>query len=387
MLFEPPRIVNIKEVLPVIKDNPAFVVKEKTFYTVIDYMYMSDKMFHDPIERECRGLKFCNTTGKILARPYHKFHNLGEREAFMPSRVDLRQPHSVLEKLDGSMVHTCATKLGIYLMTRMGHTEVAKEAEKFLEANSIKFSRLFNSLSVDDYTYIFEYIGPNNKIVIDYAKEELVLTAIRHNVNGTYIFHDELQAIGILNDVPVVGKAIDPEFEGKLTVEQLHESTKLASGAEGVVVRFDTGEMIKIKADEYCRRHKSKELASSFKGIVELIMTNKLDDILPQLDEPHLTKVKNYNEDLLGQIEYIAKNISQYVNERAKLEQKDFALGVQSHYPKVFHSLAFTMRKGDNPIDAVKKHILSHVSTNVKLESLFSAMSLPIWTYSFFGEE
>lgn len=387
MLFDPPRIENIKEVLPVVKDNPAFVVKDKGWYTVIDYMYMSDKLFHDPIERECRGIKFCSKTGKVLARPYHKFHNLGEREAFAAARVDLRQPHSVLEKLDGSMVHTCASSLGIYLMTRMGHTEVAQQAEKFLEANSIKFSRLFNTLSVDDYTYIFEYIGPNNKIVLDYEKEELVLTGIRHNVNGTYIFHDELQAIGMLHDVPVVGKCIDVEFEGKLSIEELDESVKLASGAEGVVVRFDTGEMIKIKADEYCRRHKSKELASSFKGLVELILTNKLDDILPQLQDPQLTKVKEYNKELLDNIEYVAKNISQYVNDRTLAEQKNFALGVQMHYPKVYHPLAFTMRKGDNPVDTVKSHILKHVSTNAKLEDLFSAMSFPIWTYTFFGDE
>jgi hypothetical protein len=88
---------------------------------------MTDKLFHnEPIERECRGIKFCSKTGRVLARPYHKFHNLNER---VPNIVRLTLTYgshmSILDKLDGSMVHTCASGIGIYLMTRMGITEVA----------------------------------------------------------------------------------------------------------------------------------------------------------------------------------------------------------------------------------------------------------------------
>lgn len=388
MLFEPPKIEHIKDVLPFIEGKDGFLVKDKGFYTVIDYVYMSDKMFRNPIERECRGLKFCSKTGRILARPYHKFHNLGERETFMPEMVNLKQPHAVLEKLDGSMVHTCATSLGIYLMTRMGHTPVAQQAEKFMEANQIKFSNLFNTLSVDDYTYIFEYIGPNNKIVLDYEKEELVLTAVRHNVNGTYLFHEELQALGIPLQIPVVGKAVDSEFEGKLSINQLNDTVKCASGSEGVVVRFDTGEMVKIKAEEYVRRHQSKELASSFKGLVGLIVNNDLDDVLPQLEEPQLSKVKEYAESLEEKINLATTQVKFVIKTCADLDQKRFALYVQEHFPtKAFQSILFQARKGDDTRDCVKACIERNCKTNAALTELFESWEWPVWNYSFFGEE
>jgi RNA ligase len=231
MKFNPPLIETIKDVLPVVKDNPAFVVKDKGWYTVIDYMYMTDKLFHDPIERECRGIKFCSKTGRVLARPYHKFHNLNERPDYSTANVDLTQPHTILDKLDGSMVHTCASELGIYLMTRMGITEVAEAADKFMIANPIRFSGLLSTLPVEEYTYIFEYVGPNNKIVLNYSEEDLILTAIRHNYNGTYIFYDEMVKLAEAFNVPVV-KHINPMVQMNTESLSLTMHTKL-TGTEG----------------------------------------------------------------------------------------------------------------------------------------------------------
>lgn len=386
MNFDPPVIDNINQVLPVIKDNPAFIVKDKGWFTVIDYVYMSDKLFHDPIERECRGIKFCSLTGKVLARPYHKFHNLGEREAFAHDKVDLRQPHVVLDKLDGSMVHTCASKLGIYLMTRMGITPVAEKADAFLNKNQIKYSYLFNTLGVINYTYIFEYVGPGNKIVLDYKEEDLILTAIRHNFLGTYVSHEQLKIFGKAFGINVVNNyPIDPDF--KLTLKDLDENVKLAFGVEGAVVRFESGEMVKIKSDEYCRKHHSKELASSFKGLVNLITSNTLDDILPQLDEPHLSKVKAYAAKLDLYISETSKLVGQVVKESRGLEQKDFAVNVVSKYHSGLSPLLFNVRKGDTPYLAVVNGIRKNASTNAKLSEYFTNMCYPIWDYSFFGEE
>ena len=393
MKFDPPQINNIKQVLSVIKDNPAFVIKDKGWYTVIDYMYMSDKLFHHPIERECRGIKFCSKTGRVLARPYHKFHNLGERESFATDKVDLRQPHYVLDKLDGSMVHTCASELGIYLMTRMGHTEVAQQAEKFLEANQIKYANLFNSLGVDDYTYIFEYVGPSNKIVLNYEKEDLILTGIRHNNNGTYLFYDELaklaKAFGITLVESVAFTSDDEEVKIKES-SQLSAVIKSWEGKEGVVIRFDTGEMVKIKAEEYCRKHNSKELASSFKGLVGLIVNDTLDDVIPQLEEPQLTKVKEYAKDLQKYIEVDTASIFEVVNNNRHISQKEFALQVQdpsNAIPKPLWPVFFNIRKGDLPRHAVINQIKKNLSTNAKLTDFFDSVGWPIWDYSFFGEE
>lgn len=384
MLFNPPQIEHIKQVLPVIKDNPAFVVKEKGWYTVIDYMYMTDKLFHEPIERECRGIKFCSKSGKILARPYHKFHNLNEREDYRTENVDLSRPHVILDKLDGSMVHTCPSELGIYLMTRMGVTEVAEAADKFLMANSYRYGRLLNALPVDEYTYIFEYVGPNNKIVLDYKEEDLILTAIRHNTNGTYIFHEELTELGKTFGVKVVQAFPFNGYDNHMG--RIAENIASQTNTEGYVVRFDTGAMLKIKCDEYVRKHKTKDLVSSQKGIMALILEDKIDDVLPQLDTDVADRVKDYAAEINKLINNYAAKIEYVVECDKEKTQKEFALGIKDS-PKDLQSLLFTVRKGDNARETVVKQLLRNCKTNKAITDLLQGKGWPLWTFSFFSEE
>jgi RNA ligase len=382
MLFEPPKINYINDVLPFIKDKPGFVVKEKGWYTVIDYMYMSNDMFKHPIERECRGLKFDTVSGRLLARPYHKFHNLNERDGYRTEDVDLTRPHVVLDKLDGSMVHTCPSQLGLYLMTRMGITEVAQKADKFLERNAIRYSRLFDALGWSEYTYIFEYVGPDNKIVLDYAKEDLILTAIRNITNGTYVFHDELVKLGEAFGIPVVKDVYLADDVTKLQKEVVADTED-----EGVVIRFDTGAMVKIKAEAYVRKHRSKDLVSTQKGVLTLILDKAVDDVLPQLDEATGKKLVDYQTQVNKHIAILAKDCAEEVTKCKDLVQKDFALHVQNHFIQTFQSILFNVRKGDDPYETVVKKIRSNMPTQSRAVEITKQLGLPAWTFSFFKEE
>jgi T4 RnlA family RNA ligase len=385
MKFNPPPLSHIDDLLPLVKDNPAFVVKDKGWYTVIDYLYMTDKMFHDDFERECRGIKFCSKTGRILARPYHKFHNLNERVEYQTANVDLTQPHVILDKLDGSMVHTCASDMGIYLMTRMGITDVAEAADKFMVANPIRFSGLLSILPVEDYTYIFEYVAPSNKIVLDYAEEDLILTAIRNNHNGTYVFYEELQAMGKAFNVKVVERFPFAGMEGDM--EAIADNISKQTNVEGYVIRFDTGAMIKIKADEYVRKHRSKELIGSPKGLIGLIAHNALDDVLPQLDPDVQKQVVDYTKNFLTELGKSITAVRLFVEGYAALNQKDFALLVQSKLPRPLQSVAFLVRKGCDPKEEALNLIKRNLSTNKRIEELCAQIKLPVWTFKFFAEE
>jgi hypothetical protein len=54
------------------------------------------------IRRECRGLLFY-PDGRIMSRRLHKFFNVNERDETQVHRIDLGQPHVILEKLDGCL--------------------------------------------------------------------------------------------------------------------------------------------------------------------------------------------------------------------------------------------------------------------------------------------
>ncbi len=89
-----PTIHHIDDVLPHIAGRSEFVVAERDGYTAIDYNFALADTFDDPMRLECRGIKF-DADGKILARPFQKFFNIGEREDTQPHLLDFSQPHAV----------------------------------------------------------------------------------------------------------------------------------------------------------------------------------------------------------------------------------------------------------------------------------------------------
>ena len=43
------------------------------------YMISAPETFDDAWGKECRGIVFDKTTGQVVGRPLHKFHNVNER--------------------------------------------------------------------------------------------------------------------------------------------------------------------------------------------------------------------------------------------------------------------------------------------------------------------
>ena len=111
-------IKDLNQILPKIQGKDEFVVIDKDDYIVIDYVFQGPFTFDSPEALECRGIKF-NKDGSILARPFQKFFNHGERG----HELDSTRPHTVLEKLDGSMIHSAMLNDQIVLMTRKGITD------------------------------------------------------------------------------------------------------------------------------------------------------------------------------------------------------------------------------------------------------------------------
>lgn len=108
MKYEFPHLSHIDEVRAVIDDVEGFIVAEREWGTVINYVQMGNQTFpevnsrEDAIRRECRGLIFA-LNGKLVSRPFHKFFNAGERTETLLENIDLSQPHVILEKLDGCL--------------------------------------------------------------------------------------------------------------------------------------------------------------------------------------------------------------------------------------------------------------------------------------------
>ena len=298
-------------------------------YIVFDYVVSIPGMYLDieedqpnsreaKILRECRGLIFDEQTGKVIARGFHKFHNLNGAPKYMSGVIDMNQPYIVLEKLDGSMLRPVRPmnqrKPGdpVRWGTMMGWTIIAKQVDSYVDSinDTMHYHDLVFWCEEQEYTPIFEWCSRKQTIIIDYPEDKLVLTAIRSNVTGQYLKFDEMQTVGTKYNVPVVN-----DFKKDInSLKDFSAYVRDIKNMEGFVIRFENGHMLKMKADEYCAIHHSKEIIAQEKDIIELILNKKIDDIIPVLDETDAKAVNDF-------IEVFYTNINSFANEvQSKVE-------------------------------------------------------------------
>jgi RNA ligase len=188
-----PEIRTIDDVLPHIAGRDELNVNDKGDYITVNYAVAFEDTFAmsgpddlgGAMRRECRGLKFY-PSGEIAARPFHKFFNIGEREETQPHVLNFGSDHKIMTKADGSMVHPILIDSDIRWCTKAGITDVSEIAERFIE-NNRKYRYFALACIGRQLTPIFEYVGPHNKVVLDYKEENMVLLAVRHNITGNYM--------------------------------------------------------------------------------------------------------------------------------------------------------------------------------------------------------
>jgi RNA ligase len=184
-----------------------------------------------------RGLVLCEKEERILARPFPKIFNAVLGDEFPTGEFVAR------EKLDGSLI--------IVFHDGREWRSVSKGS---FSSDVVHLSRhLVDDLRnlVPGRTYLMEYVGPDNRIVLEYEKEELVLL-------GCYGSDGEDLSDSIDEMAPEIGVRHAPRLPGWWGKEQVLEYVAgLGADHEGVVIRFkDTGERLKVKGAQYLNLHK-----------------------------------------------------------------------------------------------------------------------------------
>jgi RNA ligase len=372
--YDFPLITHIDDVLPHIQDRPEFRVMEKDWYTVINYAVAFEETFkwdaNDPVgsavRRECRGLIFNTETGNLISRPYHKFFNAGEKEETQLNKINLYEPHVVLEKLDGSMIRPIPTPEGFRLGTKMGVTEVAMNAEVFV-ADKPHYARFIHKCLLMNVTPLFEWVSRKNRIVVDYPTDNLILTGMRYNDTGFYLDYEVMKNYGTSWSIPVV-QAVDglAVQNIELFVKQVREW----EDDEGVVVRFDTGHMVKVKADDYVLRHKSKDSISQEKNVLQTLLDDAVDDLVPLLTPEDGERIQRFQKAFLAGLEDVCTDIHDLYKQIDKGQhQKEFAtLAVASVLPK-YQPFMYRLRRGDKIRDLVIEQIRKSLGSQTKIDA------------------
>ena len=176
----------------------------------------------------CRGL-IVASDGKVLARPFPKFFNPGERSA--PPIPDVESAVEVTDKLDGSLGIGYRHPDGQWRISTRGSmvSRIAIEATRIWKEkySGFKFG--------PGLTPLFEIIYPQNRIVVDYKEtRELVLLAVLDIATGADF---SLRGFGWPGPVA----ATRPFGSLRDLTEHMAGDRPSADLEEGYVIRFDLG--------------------------------------------------------------------------------------------------------------------------------------------------
>ena len=355
MNYDFPMIRHLDDVRPAIEGRDEFIIAERDWGYVVNYMVAMTDTFPPvlddeywcpgckmpvsetegcgsqrcpeavnlaAIRRECRGILFY-PDGRLMMRRLHKFFNVNERDETQFGVIDFTKPHVILEKLDGSMITPVMTDAGIRWGTKMGVTDVSMGAELFVAHHPQyeQFARWCLSMRL---TPIFEWCSRKQRIVVDYPEDRLVLIALRGTETGEYKQYCDLVVLGEKFNIEVV-----KTYEGTAdSMEHLISETRSMEDAEGYIIRFDDGHMVKIKGEWYVRIHKTKDNLAHEKNVVELLITEKMDDAKAFMMDEDRKRVEAFETEFWDGIAHQVDAYDKYFAMvlAAGLDRKRFAL-------------------------------------------------------------
>jgi RNA ligase len=296
----------------------------------------------DEVTLICRGLIVHKDTGEIVARPFKKFFNYEEhveKGEQMPDETPL-----VYDKRDGSLGilywGDTSTSYAPYIATRGSFvSDQAQWATEWFRINARDI------LWDKKYTYLFEIIYPENRIVLDYnGRKGLDLLAIIDTETGISIAYHPIETN--------LGKPVKPiEYTSLTDLKSRNEKN-----AEGFVLHYPSTDMrVKIKFDDYIRLHKVITGLSEI-GIWEQLREEKdAIEMMQEIPDEMHTWFKETVDKLLFEFTNIASSAREIKKEVDDLptRKEQAEIVTKSAYPGV----VFAMLDGKDYKDIIWKMV------------------------------
>ena len=280
-----------------------------------------------------RGFILDVAAKKIVALSFPKFFNWGETGYFLPD-----EPFTITDKKDGSLgiVFYHGGKWNVATRGSF-HSEQARWAAEWLHKN------VNTETMSKHYTYLAEIIYHENKIVIPYDFEGLVLIGAYDLTTGF-----EVPRIILKNMALRFGIRITEEYEYDSIDELVEIAQTLPATREGFVVRFQSGYRLKIKGDEYCRVHK---LISNVKPIYIwecMVNGDGMDEIRKQLPEELLVDFDSMRKILQAKFDSFMSQIEAEHERTKHMSDKELGLSLKERkgdMNEVVRNTVFLVRK------------------------------------------
>lgn len=275
--------------LNIVSDFPYLMIK-----------YKKEQMdFSNPIVREARGcIVYYNGARWVYAcRPFDKFCNYGEEYSAVN---DINWDYvTVREKVDGSLIKLWfSPHAKLWCISTNGTINADKTyvgdscityAEYFIKAIGIdNFQKLLTQLEIG-YTYMFELVGPENRVVVEYDEPAVYFLRSRENICGNLGF--------TTFDIPTI--KYPKMYHLRNLDECIAAAAAMSKNEEGFVVSDAQDNMIKVKSPEYLLAARVRNNGIlSVKRALEIIQNNMIDDFVAYATINHQNKMKTIQSNL-----------------------------------------------------------------------------------------
>lgn len=284
-------------------------------YRILNYTEKAayENVWND-VTLRCRGLIVNDTTGEVVARPFEKFFNYGQRGAPEWSADTLV---SIADKVDGSLGILYSTPdvgNGWSIATRGSFT-----SEQAIQATQMLHERYPNYEPTDGMTQLFEIIYPENRIVIDYGGDsELVLLGAVDIETGRWYHPHELpnsgwwgpsaRSFGVVSFADALRMPPRANAEG-LVLHRVDVEIDAAANVSACGCA-DSTSRLKIKQEDYVALHRILT-GTSARTVWQYLAVNACKDLITQpkhwgsrvgIDPKRAEQILAVGDDWLGQL-------------------------------------------------------------------------------------
>ena len=319
-------------------------------YRIFGYMLASYTDFLQQDALWCRGTMFLinekQEPQELTCLPMKKFFNLGETPIGMVSDRILNEDVLITEKRDGSLMSTYVDIDGnLKLKSKMSiKSDHCIEAMKLLDMDRYKGLKeylnnvitrsivVYENLLHADMTVDLEWTSPNNRIVLGYDADELMILSSQH-------LHD------------VCSVSIDTNRWFVKTFRDKNVLKENKEGIEGYVVELKDGLRVKIKTDWYCLLHKNKEKISTPCNLYELCLNEQADDLIALFagDDITIQQIKDMQTRAKTDYYKLKNNCDAFYYSNKELDRKSYAIKGQEVLTTSEFGLAMALYLGKEP--------------------------------------
>jgi hypothetical protein len=265
-----------------------------------------------------------NYAGEVISASFPKFTNWGENPDHFPVPNSLKNA-TIVEKLDGSTLIVSKYN-GQYILRTRGTVDASKLANGFeLELfKSTILNKLQDNNDTWDYSIIWEWLSPINKIVLSYGDEPIwKLIGFINHINYSLAQQDMLDAMAKKYDL------LRPEIYTFTDISDMLQIVDKWQNKEGVCLYSKNDQVIhKIKASKYLLLHHLKSELSSLEKVLDVWLEQGMPDyqtfynyIFTTFDFELAEQIKGTISricDAKKEVDLIVSGMNEFVNNRLK---------------------------------------------------------------------